>query len=185
MAPDPLQSYEARKRTRAPFALRPGYEVRVHTRLKEGEKERVQVFEGMVTAITGQGLGKTFTVRRVVRGFGVERVFPMQSPLVTNVEVVRATKVRRARLTYLRTSAVQKRRKEDAGLMRKVEAEREAARRAKEDAERKAREEREAAERAAKEAASVAATKAAAEHAPGSEASSAEVQGNPATEKAP
>lgn len=142
---DLLRAYEARKRPRAPFVLRPGYEIRVHTRLKEGEKERVQVFEGIVTAITGAGLGKTFTVRRVVSGVGVERIFPLFSPLVTDVEVVRATKVRRARLTYLRKTEAKKRRKEDAGLMRRVEAEREAARRAKEEIERKKREERAAA----------------------------------------
>lgn len=150
---DLLRAYEARKRPRAPFALRPGYEIRVHTRLKEGEKERTQVFEGIVIALTGAGLGKTFTVRRVVSGVGVERIFPLFSPLVTDVEVVRATKVRRARLTYLRKTETKKRRKEDAGLMRRVEAEREAARRAKEETERKAREERAAAEKAAKESA--------------------------------
>ncbi len=148
---DPLRAYEERKRTREPFAVRPGYEIRVHTRLKEGEKERTQVFEGIVTAITGQGLGKTFTVRRLAAGIGVERIFPMFSPLITNVDIVRATKVRRARLTYLRKSDVQKRRKEDAGLMRKVEAEREAAKRAKEDAEQKEKEARASAEKAAAE----------------------------------
>lgn len=150
---DPLRAYEARKQARAPFALRPGYEVRVHTRLKEGAKERAQVFEGIVIALTGAGLGKTFTVRRVIAGIGIERIFPMFSPLVTTVDVVRATKVRRARLTYLRKTEVKKRRKEDAGLMRKVEAERAAVQRAKEEAERKARAERAAAENAAREAA--------------------------------
>lgn len=148
---DPLRTYEARKQARAPFALRPGYEVRVHTRLKEGEKERTQVFEGIVIALTGAGLGKTFTVRRVIAGIGIERIFPMFSPLVTTVDVVRATKVRRARLTYLRKTEVRKRRKEDAGLMRKVEADREAKQRAKEEAEAKERAERAAAERAAAE----------------------------------
>lgn len=155
---DPVARYEARKRVREPFALRPGYEVRVHTRLKEDEKERAQVYEGMVTAITGAGLGKTFTVRRVTAGVGVERIFPMHSPLVTDVEIVRATKVRRSRLTYLRKQEVRKRRKEDIGLMRKVEEERHAKQRAKEETERKAREEREAAERAAKETAEKKAT---------------------------
>lgn len=149
--PDSLQAYEARKKTREPFSLRPGFEVRVHVRLKEGEKERTQVYEGIVIAITGAGLGKTFTVRRVAAGIGVERIFPMFSPLITKVDVTRATKVRRARLTYLRRTEVQKRRKEDQGLMRKVEAEREAAQRAKEAAEAKLREERDAAEKAAKE----------------------------------
>ena len=149
---DPLKRYEARKRTREPFALRPGFEVRVHTRLREGEKERTQVYEGIVTAVTGQGLGKTFTVRRVASGIGVERIFPMFSPLITKVDVLRATKVRRARLTYLRKMEVKKLRKEDASLMRKVAAEREAIQRAKEEAEAAARAERETTEKAAKEA---------------------------------
>lgn len=152
-ASDPLSRYEARKNPREPFALRPGFEVRVHTRLREGEKERIQTYEGIVTATSGAGLGKTFTVRRVTGGIGIERIFPMFSPLVTEVEVLRATKVRRAKLTYLRKAEAQRRRKEDLGLMRRVEAEREAKRRAKENAERNAREERETAERAAKEAA--------------------------------
>jgi large subunit ribosomal protein L19 len=150
---DPVTRYEARKKVREPFTLRPGYEVRVQTRLKEGEKERTQVYEGMVTALAGTGLGKTFTVRRVTGGVGVERIFPMYSPLVTDVEIVRATKVRRAKLTYLRKREVQKRRKEDVSLMRKVEEERLAKQRTKEEAERKAHDEREAAERSAKEAA--------------------------------
>lgn len=151
---DPLRRYEARKRPRQAFTFRPGYEVKVHTRLKEGDKERMQVFEGIVTAIAGSGLGRTFTVRRVTAGFGIERIFPMFSPLVTDVEVVRATKVRRAKLTYLRKQETQKRRKEDASLMRKVQEERVAKQHAKEEAEHKEREEREAAERAAKESAS-------------------------------
>ncbi|TSC72116.1 MAG: large subunit ribosomal protein L19 [Parcubacteria group bacterium Gr01-1014_38] len=157
-ASDPLSRYEARKKEREPFALRAGFEVRVHTRLREGGKERVQTYEGIVTATSGAGLGKTFTVRRVTGGIGVERIFPMFSPLVTDVEVLRATKVRRAKLTYLRKAEAQRRRKEDRGLMRRVEAEREAKRRAKEDAERKAREEREATEKAAKGAAEKKAT---------------------------
>ena len=152
-ASDPLSRYEARKKPREPFALRPGFEVRVHTRLREGGKERVQTYEGIVTATSGAGLGKTFTVRRVTNGIGIERIFPMFSPLVTEVEVLRATKVRRAKLTYLRKAEAQRRRKEDRGLMRRVEAEREAKRRAKEEEERRAREEREAAEKATKEAA--------------------------------
>lgn len=151
-AQDPLSRYETRKQPRAPFALRTGFEVRVHTRLKEGNKERMQMYEGIVTALSGSGLGKTFTVRRVTGGVGVERIFPMFSPLVTDVEILRATKVRRARLTYLRKSETQRRRKEDVTVMRKVEADRLAKKRVKEEAEHKAREERETAERAAKAA---------------------------------
>ncbi len=151
---DPLSRYEARKQPRAAFALRTGFEVRVHTRLKEGNKERMQIYEGIVTATSGSGLGKTFTVRRVTGGVGVERIFPMFSPLVTDVEIVRATKVRRARLTYLRKAETQRRRKEDVAVMRKVEADRLEKKRAKEEAEHAAREEREATERAAKESSS-------------------------------
>lgn len=150
---DTLHRYEARKKGREPFALRAGFEVRVHTRLKEAGKERMQTYEGMVTALGGAGLGKTFTVRHVTGGIGVERIFPMFSPLVTDVEVLRATKVRRAKLTYLRKVETRRRRKEDVTVMRKVEAERLEKRRAKEEAERRVREEREATERAAKEAA--------------------------------
>lgn len=153
VSPDLLRRYEARRQPRAPFPLRPGFEVRVYTRVKEGEKERTQIFGGLVTAITGSGLGKTFTVRHVVAGIGVERIFPLFSPLVTQVDILRATKVRRARLTYLRKAGAQKRRKEDASLMRKVETERAAQQRAKEEAERKVREERALAEQAAQKAA--------------------------------
>lgn len=142
-----------RKQPRAAFALRSGYEVKVHTRLKEGGKERIQVFEGIVISIAGSGLGRTFTVRRVAAGIGIERIFLMFSPLVTEVEVVRATKVRRAKLTYLRKQETRKRRKEDASLMRKVQEERLAKQRVKEESERQEREEREAGERAVKEAA--------------------------------
>lgn len=152
-AQDPLSRYETRKQPRAPFALRTGFEVRVHTRLKEGTKERMQMYEGIITALSGSGLGKTFTVRRVTGGVGVERIFPMFSPLVTDVEILRATRVRRARLTYLRKAETQRRRKEDVAVMRKVEADRLEKKRAKEEAEQKAREEREATERAAKDVA--------------------------------
>lgn len=152
MATDPIRQYEERKKPRAAFALRPGFEVRVQTVVHEGEKERRQTFEGIVTAITGAGLGKTFTVRRVVGSIGVERIFPMFSPLVTDVEVLRATKVRRARLTYLSRAGAEKRHKADETLLREVERVRAARARAKEETERKAREER-AAEHAAQQAA--------------------------------
>lgn len=132
---DPLRWYEERKKTREPFLLRPGFEVRVHTRLTEGGKERMQAFEGLVTAVTGSGLSKTFTVRRVAGGIAVERIFPMFSPLTTSVDILRVSKVRRARLTYLRRSAARKRRKEDVQLLQKVRKEQEATRRAKEEAE--------------------------------------------------
>jgi large subunit ribosomal protein L19 len=79
-----------------------GSTVKVHVRIKEGEKERIQVFEGTVIAINGSGVTETFTVRRVSYGVGVERVFPVNSPNVADVKVVRYGKVRRAKLYYLR-----------------------------------------------------------------------------------
>lgn len=79
-----------------------GSTVRVHVRIKEGEKERIQVFEGTVIAKNNTGISETFTVRRLSYGVGVERVFPLHSPIVAKVELVRKGKVRRAKLYYLR-----------------------------------------------------------------------------------
>jgi len=79
-----------------------GDTVNVHVRIVEGEKERIQVFRGTVIARRGSGIGETFTVRRIVNREGVERIFPIHSPKVANVEVVRSGKVRRAKLYYLR-----------------------------------------------------------------------------------
>lgn len=79
-----------------------GDTVKVHVLIKEGEKERIQVFEGTVIAKKHGGVAETFTVRRVSYGVGVERVFPIHSPRVAKVELVRRGKVRRAKLYYLR-----------------------------------------------------------------------------------
>jgi len=79
-----------------------GDSVRVHTRVVEGEKERIQVFAGVVISRRGHGLGESFTVRRISYGEGVERVFPLHSPRVDKIEVERRGDVRRAKLTYLR-----------------------------------------------------------------------------------
>ena len=76
--------------------------VRVHVKIKEGQRERVQVFEGTVIAKQHGGINETFTVRRVAYGCGIERVFPIHSPKVEKVEVVRRGKIRRAKLYYLR-----------------------------------------------------------------------------------
>ena len=79
-----------------------GSTVKVHVRIKEGEKERIQVFEGTVIAKNNSGIAETFTVRRVSYGVGVERVFPVHSPSVAKVELVRKGQVRRAKLYYIR-----------------------------------------------------------------------------------
>ena len=79
-----------------------GSTVKVHVRIKEGERERIQVFEGTVIAKNNSGIAETFTVRRVSYGVGVERVFPLHSPNVAKVELVRRGRVRRAKLYYLR-----------------------------------------------------------------------------------
>ena len=79
-----------------------GDHVKVHVKIKEGNRERIQIFEGTVIARRGSGIKETFTVRRVTYGVGVERVFPVHSPRVERVEVVRKGKVRRAKLFYLR-----------------------------------------------------------------------------------
>jgi large subunit ribosomal protein L19 len=79
-----------------------GDTVKVHTRVVEGDKERIQIFAGIVIGRRGRGLNETFTVRRISYGEGVERVFPIHSPRVEKVEVERQGKVRRAKLTYLR-----------------------------------------------------------------------------------
>ena len=83
-------------------ALRPGDTVQVHVKVVEGSRERIQVFEGIVIKIKGSGIRETFTVRRVAYGVGIERVFPVNSPFVEKVTVVRKGKVRRAKLFYLR-----------------------------------------------------------------------------------
>jgi len=85
-------------------AFHPGDTVRVHVRLKEGEgeKERIQPFEGVVMKRRGEQSGASFTVRRVSFGIGVERIFPVHSPMISSIEVVRQGQVRRAKLNYLR-----------------------------------------------------------------------------------
>lgn len=82
--------------------FRPGDTVRVHLKVEEGGKERVQVFEGTVIARSGGGLRETFTVRKISGGVGVERIFPLHSPIIEKIEVVRKGASRRAKLYYLR-----------------------------------------------------------------------------------
>jgi len=80
----------------------PGDNVKVHVRVVEGGRERIQIFEGVVIARNGGGLRETFTVRKVAFGVGVERIFPVHAPIVSEIEVVRRGAVRRAKLYYLR-----------------------------------------------------------------------------------
>lgn len=82
--------------------FRAGDTVRVQVRIIEGTRERVQAFQGVVLAISGSGVRRTFTVRKVSSGIGVERVFPLHSPRIDAIEVVRRGRVRRAKLFYLR-----------------------------------------------------------------------------------
>ncbi|MBC8088758.1 MAG: 50S ribosomal protein L19 [Phycisphaerae bacterium] len=82
--------------------FRPGDTVRVSVRVKEGEKERLQAFEGVCIARKGGGVSETFTVRKISNGVGVERIFPLHSPMVADIVVVRRGAVRRAKLYYLR-----------------------------------------------------------------------------------
>ena len=88
------------KTDRPPFKVGDG--VRVHTKVREGDKERVQIFSGVVIALKGSGIHETFTVRRISYGEGVERVFPVNSPNVVKIEVEKESEIMRARLYYLR-----------------------------------------------------------------------------------
>src|SRR5512136_140539 len=83
-------------------SFRPGDTVRVHVKIKEGDKYRIQVFEGVVIAQKSNGVSSTFTVRKVSFGYGIERIFTLHSPIIEKLEVVKSGKVRRARLYYLR-----------------------------------------------------------------------------------
>jgi len=96
---DKIESDQYRKN---PLDFAVGDSVKVHTKVVEGDKERIQVFSGVVIGRRGHGMNATFTVRRISYGEGVERIFPIHSPRVDKVEVERKGSVRRAKLTYLR-----------------------------------------------------------------------------------
>ena len=83
--------------------LKAGMTIRVDVKIKEGNKERIQAFEGIVIKVQGSGIGETFTVRKLSSGVGVERTFPINSPLIDKNTVIRVGKVRRAKLYYLRS----------------------------------------------------------------------------------
>jgi large subunit ribosomal protein L19 len=99
----PIVKHLDNKQLRTLPEFRPGYTVRVHQRIKEGAKERVQIFEGLVIARKG-GLGAnaTFTVRKIASGVGVERIYPLHSPNIVTLEIVKEATVRKAKLYYVR-----------------------------------------------------------------------------------
>ncbi len=100
---DPLLTKFTNKHKRDDIpAFRPGDTVRVHVKIKEGDKERLQAFEGTVIARKNTGMGETITVRKISFGHGVERIFPLNAPVIDHIEVVRTGKARRAKLYYLR-----------------------------------------------------------------------------------
>jgi large subunit ribosomal protein L19 len=124
--------------------LRPGDTVRVHAKVVEGTRERIQVFEGLVIRVTGGGLRRNVTVRRVTHGVGVERTFLVHSPRIDKIEVMRHGQVRRARLYYLRGrvgKAARIRERRDEGTGSKAEALRARAARTRGDADDEAEEE--------------------------------------------
>jgi len=90
-----------RKRSDVP-AFRPGDTIRVHVKIKEGDKERIQAFEGTLIARHNTGMGETITVRKMSFGQGVERIFPVHAPVIDRIELLRTGKVRRSKLYYLR-----------------------------------------------------------------------------------
>ena len=103
--------------------IRPGDTVRVHQRIKEGDKERVNVFEGLVIARKhGVGIRAMITVRKVVDGIGVERIFPIHSPAVEKIEVLKSSKVRRAKLYYIREKAAREIRRRMKSIWRESKA---------------------------------------------------------------
>ena len=99
---DLMQSFTQKHLKAEPPVVTVGDTVRVHLKVKEGNRERIQIFEGTVIAKNHGGIEETFTVRRISYGIGVEKVFPLHAPSIEKVEVVRHGKVRRAKLYYLR-----------------------------------------------------------------------------------
>jgi len=97
-----VERFEYRFKTDRKMDFAPGDTIKVHVRVIEGEKERSQIFQGVVTNIRGSGMRQSFTVRKVSGGVGVERTFPLHSPSVAKIDLARKGKVRRAKLFYLR-----------------------------------------------------------------------------------
>ena len=97
-----LEQIQREQMKKDPVDFKVGDTVKVHTRVVEGGKERIQIFAGIIIAMKGQGVGHSFTVRKLSYGEGVERVFPVHTPKIAKVEIVKRGRVRRARLHYLR-----------------------------------------------------------------------------------
>jgi large subunit ribosomal protein L19 len=97
-----LKSLETKYRKTDLPAFSPGDTLKVHVKIKEGDKERIQVFQGTVIARTGGGISESFTIRKVSAGIGVERVFPLHSPNLAKIELIKQGRVRRSKLYYLR-----------------------------------------------------------------------------------
>jgi large subunit ribosomal protein L19 len=115
---DPISAVEAKHLQDKIPEFGPGDTLRVYTKIREGDKERIQIFEGVVIQRRGKGTGETFTLRKVSGGVGVERVFPLHSPNITKVQRMRQGKVRRAKLFYLRrlkgkSARIREKRKEE------------------------------------------------------------------------
>ena len=121
---DLLREFELEqiKETHRPV-LRAGDIVRVETKIQEGEKTRLQTFEGTVLGIRGSGPSASFTVRRDNGKFGVERIFPLYSPLVTNIEIVKRQKIRRAKLGYLRQASRRRVKEDELAMQRHIKEE--------------------------------------------------------------
>ena len=97
-----LAQIEAEQLKKEKFDFRPGDTVKVYSKIKEGDKERISAYEGIVIKRQGGGIRETFTVRRIVQAVGVERIFPIHSPKIERIKVIKHGKVKRAKLYYLR-----------------------------------------------------------------------------------
>lgn len=100
--------------------FQPGDTISVHYKIKEGNKERIQIFKGVIIQIKGHGVNKTFTVRKISEGVGVERIFSVNSPFIDKIEVNRLGKVRRAKLYYLRDAIGKKARVKERRVAKKA-----------------------------------------------------------------
>lgn len=116
-----LDQYNKKYLKKDVLEIRPGYTVRVHQKIKEADKERIQIFEGLIIAIKhGRGINATITVRKVSHGVGVERIFPLHLPSIEKIEVVKKSKVRRAKLYYLRGKTAKESRLKEGAKAEKI-----------------------------------------------------------------